>query len=244
MTSDDPTRVRNDAVAPSRRVSAFVRGAIGAAAIVAVGGAIGLNATSQRAAAVKPPATAPGTTRAVAIGDSIMDGHGLDSESQAWPERVASDEHWTLTDLAQDGAGFVQKGNADTIFADQVREAIKLKPAIVIVSGSSNDLGIPETQVQAAIDAAIAKLRRGLPHAELLTTTPVWNETTSPPQLDQIDDAMREAVGDVGGTYLDIGYPLLGHPEDMQSDDVHPNARGQAVIADAVEAALRSARRN
>lgn len=49
---------------------------------------------------------------------------------------------------------------------------------------------------------------------------------------------MRKALEREGGTYVDIGEPLRGHPTWMQDDDVHPTVRGQQAIAEAVRAAF------
>ena len=177
------------------------------------------------------------TTTVVAIGDSIMDGHGLDP-SQAWPAVVAGYDGWRLVNLASDGAGFVTKGNDGAIFADQVTEAVELDPTMVIISGSSNDLGVPEADVQQSMVSAMDTLRQDLPHARIVAVSPVWNESEPPAELDQINTDMKAAVKAVGGTYIDIGTPLLGKPGDMQSDDVHPTSDGQLVIAADVEEGL------
>ena len=172
--------------------------------------------------------------KVVAIGDSIMDGHGL-TERQSWPEVVGRDRGWRLTDLAADGDGFVQKGDDGTTVADQVRDAIRIRPDIVLLAGSSNDLGQPEAQVAAAVRGALHELRRALPSAEIVAVSPVWNETTWPAQLREIARTVHAQVEQVGGTVLSFPDPLRGHPEYMQSDDVHPTAAGQLAIATAVE---------
>ncbi|MGN6324377.1 SGNH/GDSL hydrolase family protein [Pseudolysinimonas sp.] len=200
--------------------------------IVAVAVALGLVLTAG--AGIVALGAGAGTQRVVAIGDSIMDGHGL-TERQSWPEVLGRDRSWDLTDLAADGDGFVQKGNDGATVADQVRDAIRLRPSIVLLAGSSNDVGQPEAKVAAAIAEAMQTLRAALPSVEIVAVSPVWNETTWPPQLRQIAKAVREQVEEVGGTVLSFPDPLRGHPEYMQSDDVHPTAAGQLAIATAVE---------
>ncbi|MGN6125148.1 MAG: SGNH/GDSL hydrolase family protein [Humibacter sp.] len=184
-----------------------------------------------------PPAS---TGTVVAVGDSIMDGHGLQPD-QAWPAVVARYNGWHLVNLATDGAGFVTKGNDGSFFADQVREAVELDPAIVIISGSSNDLGVPESDVQESIISAMDTLRHDLPHTTIVAVSPVWNESEPPAQLDRINDDMESAVKSANGIYVSIGKPLLGMPGYLQSDDVHPTVDGQLVIASAVEEGLESA---
>ena len=100
-----------------------------------------------------PAAAAPtGRSTAVAIGDSIMDGHGLQAD-EAWPVLIAEDNGWSLTNLAADGDGFARAGDDGTTFLEQVREAIALHPGVVVLSASSNDLGVSEAEVKVAMDA-------------------------------------------------------------------------------------------
>ncbi len=173
----------------------------------------------------------------VAIGDSIMEGHGL-APSQAWPALLANQYGWRLTNLASDGSGFVTVGaNGDT-FADQVAVAAKINPSIVLVSGSSNDLGDDDTMIAGVTAATIRALHAALPRAEILAVSPVWNDKDVPSQLDSIDLDVVRAVAAVGGRTLDIGQPLYGLPTALQSDDVHPTPAGQQLIAEAVSKAL------
>jgi acyl-CoA thioesterase I len=191
-------------------------------------------------AVVVPAVARPSGETVVAIGDSIMDGHGLEV-GQSWPEVVARTHGWNLTDLAADGDGFVTPGNDGTTFADQVTKAIKLRPSMVILSGSSNDLGKDEAEVEAAITTAVAKLHAALPDATIVAASPVWREDAFPAQLTQIANAVAHTVRAAGGTVLTFADPLRGHPELMQSDDVHPTAAGQLAIAALVEQHLESA---
>ena len=179
-------------------------------------------------------------TTVVAVGDSIMDGNGLDPD-QAWPKVIAGYNGWHMVNLATNGAGFVTQGNNGSIFADQVKEAVQLDPSMVVISGSSNDLGVSESDVQQSMISAMDMLRHDLPHTTIVAVSPVWNENEPPAQLDEINDDMEAAVKSVHGVYLDIGRPLLGKPGYMQSDDVHPTADGQLVIAAAVEERMRAA---
>ena len=203
----------------------------GIAVVIAVFAAAGVHTQP-----VVPVASGNATT-VVAIGDSIMDGHGLEP-GQAWPAVLAGYNGWHLANLATDGAGFVTHGDDGSIFADQVAEAVEFDPSVVIISGSSNDLGVSESDVQESMIAAMHTLRHDLPKAKIVAVSPVWNENERPAQLDEIDDDMEAAVKSVGGIYIQIGKPLLGKPGYMQSDDVHPNVDGQLVIASAVEERL------
>lgn len=182
-----------------------------------------------------------GDLRIVTIGDSITAGHGL-TASEAWPALIAETENWQLTNLSCDGAGVAAIGDADdcaTAYPTLVERAAALRPAVVIVQASSNDLGLDTAQVRSATDRVVDDVHRRMPHARLIGLSAIWNQDAPPAQLAKITKAMRRALEREGGTFVDIGEPLRGHPEWMQSDDVHPTARGQQAVEAAVIAALR-----
>jgi acyl-CoA thioesterase-1 len=123
-----------------------------------------------------------------------------------------------------------------------VEKAANLHPDIVLISGSSNDLGIADDKLSGATIAAMKELRNENPHAKIVGISTVWGDTLTPAQIDDINDQVRGAVDAVGGIYLDIGQPLAGHRDWLQADDVHPTAKGQRVLANAIRGALRSAK--
>lgn len=209
-------------------ISRFSRGAL-ATVFVAVACLIAATGVAYAAVATRPVV--------VAIGDSIMEGHGL-SPNQAWAATVAKERGWQLTNLATDGSGFLKTGNADDIFADQAEAAITLKPSIILLAGSSNDVGEPDAALDKATLATIASIRAALPDVQIIAISAIWGATTEPAQLNDIDHQVEAAIAQVGGVYLNIGQPLAGRPELMQSDAVHPTAAGQRVLAASVSAAL------
>ncbi|HEY2556864.1 MAG TPA: SGNH/GDSL hydrolase family protein [Diaminobutyricibacter sp.] len=218
----------------ARTPAALAAGAL----VVAVSLAIGVvSATSSPKVVAHTTDAGPDGPVVVAIGDSIMEGHGLDP-SQAWPSLLARQNGWRLTNLASDGSGFVTAGNNGDTFADQVAVAVRLNPSIVLVSGSSNDLGSDDEMIAGETAATIRALHAAVPRAEIFAVSPVWNDKSVPPQLNSIDLDVVQAVAAVGGYTLDIGQPLSGRPGMMQSDDVHPTPAGQELIAAAVEKAL------
>jgi acyl-CoA thioesterase-1 len=192
-----------------------------------------------------------GTTRTstttpvvVAIGDSIMKGHGL-TPAEAWPALLAQSNHWALHNLACDGAGFVKTGDADDCggdFSGLVAEAVAAKPSLILISGSSNDLGISNAQLQRQTVDVVKALRAALPTTTIVGISTVWNDTAAPDQMDDINEQVRQAVKAVGGVYLDIGQPLAGHRSWLQGDDVHPTVQGQRELAKAIAGAIRSAK--
>ena len=210
-----------------------------------------LAACSNPSAAMRAE-VAPFTTRTatpstkhkvVAIGDSIMRGSGL-SPAEAWPALLAANNGWDLSNLACDGAGFGVLGDSDECdsdFAGLVAETVSLHPDLILISGSSNDLGIDNDTLVVQTNTVVTMLRSALPTTTIVGVSTVWNDTDAPGQIDDINAQVSEAMRQVGGVYLDIGQPLTGHRDWLQSDDVHPTAEGQRVLTQAIDAALHSA---
>lgn len=179
----------------------------------------------------------------VAIGDSIMNGFGL-STAEAWPALLAASNNWALTNLACDGAGFLAPGDpdeCDSDFSGLVEETAALHPTLILISGSSNDLGDDDGALFVQTDTVVKALRSALPDATIVGISTVWNDTDTPSQIANINEQVRQAMKQVGGLYLDIGQPFVGHRDWLQSDDVHPTAKGQQELAKVIGEAIRSA---
>jgi lysophospholipase L1-like esterase len=132
-------------------------------------------------------------------------------------------------------------------YEQMVPEAIAAKPDVVVVSGGRNDAdeyrSIESERAEgAAVRATFETLRRGLPHAEIVAISPIWDAGPAPLGIARLRADVAAAVLSVGGTYVDIGEPLAGRPEWLAKDRVHPNERGHAAIADSVIAGLAQAR--
>ena len=209
-------------------------------------------ATSTPSASVTPPAIAPTVVPTVVptaplqvltIGDSVMKGFGVEA-GQAWPDLVSQQDGWSLTTLACNGAGFLAIGNpddCDSNFPSIVEAASSLHPDLVIIEGSSNDFGMSSSSLLESTVGAVSALHAKFPQAKIVGLSAVWGDTTVPDEIAEIDSQVQQAMTQVGGTYVDFGQPLSGHPELMQSDDVHPTAAGQQVLAAAIKDALVSA---
>lgn len=203
--------------------------------------------SAPSASARATPTTFPGIpwdqaqdVRVVAIGDSITGGHGL-TTAQAWPALMADADGWSLTNLSCDGAGVAALGDDDdcaSAYGTLVKRAVDLRPQVVLLQASSNDLGLDTAEIRSATDQVVDDVHRRMPRARVVGLSAIWNQDAPPAQLAKISKAMRVALQREGGTYVDIGEPLRGHGDWMQSDDVHPTVRGQQAIAAAVTAAF------
>lgn len=213
--------------------------------LVLVALASGVTGCSSDVGAVLPPGTRAGAarvaaSRVVVIGDSITVGHGL-RRDQAWPELLAAADRLRLTDLGCDGAGVLAEGSDEcsATYEGLAEQAAALHPDVVVLQATSNDLGQDDDELAGASEQLVAEVHRLLPRARIVGVSAVWDQDAPPAQLGTISTVLRTAVTGVGGAWLDLGQPLRGHPAWMQSDDVHPTARGQRALLAAVTRALR-----
>ncbi|MFP3465045.1 SGNH/GDSL hydrolase family protein [Leifsonia sp. SIMBA_070] len=179
-----------------------------------------------------------GTVDAVAIGDSIAFGKGVTPE-QAWPALVSADHGWRLTDLAVSGSGFVKPGWNGTTYRQQVDAALRLHPQVILLAATRNDREQSLEAVTANADRMLRELREKFPDATIIGVTGIWGADAPPATMTHVDGIVGDAVRDVDGTWLDIGFPLVGHPDLVQADGIHPNAAGQKVVARTIESKLR-----
>jgi acyl-CoA thioesterase-1 len=187
--------------------------------------------------ALRGPTAAPGRQVIAALGDSIMNGHGLQT-GQDWPTLLADDRDETVYNVSCDGGGFVAVGDCGTDFAGLIPAALQEHPDIVMVQGSDNDQAQSEAALTAATTATVLELHHEFPHARILGINTLWNQPTAPPaEIAYSSKAVENAVENVGGTYIDIGQPLAGHSDLVQSDNEHPTAKGQKVLLADVESA-------
>jgi acyl-CoA thioesterase I len=165
-----------------------------------------------------------------------MTGHGL-LPDDAWPILLAERNDWTLTNLAEDGAGFLALGDDGGTFADQADEAVLLDPApdVLVVSASTNDIGEDPDDVEAAARSVFTHLRLAFPDARIIGLSAIWGSDEPDASLQPINDAVERAALAADAEWIDIGEPLLGRPDLMQDDGVHPTADGLDVMADTVE---------
>lgn len=180
--------------------------------------------------------TAPAHTVAVAIGDSITGGQGL-APDQAWPILVARTRGWAVTNLGTSGAGFSAEGTSGETYDDQIEAAIDLRPNLVLINGSDNDIGGHGLSLITVTSADMHTLRDALPHTVIVALS-VIAPKSSAADIAKVDARVAATVRLVHGVYLDIGQPLQGREGMLQSDGEHPTAAGQVAIADAVDAAL------
>ncbi|QOD43399.1 SGNH/GDSL hydrolase family protein [Clavibacter zhangzhiyongii] len=190
---------------------------------------------------------APTTERltAVYLGDSYTAGAGSTKPSEMFATVVSAREQWTTVNLGRGGTGYGATAGKEACgldycptYREMIPEAVAADPDVVIVSGGRNDRDVDAALLE-QVEATYADLRSALPDARIVATSPLWDDDpTVPADFDRLGDTIRAAAERAGGVYLDIGQPLLGHPELLSPDGVHPNDAGHRAIGESIDAAL------
>jgi acyl-CoA thioesterase-1 len=202
-------------------------------ALTALSGCAAASAASNAVAAASTSATAE---HVVVIGDSIESGLGLEP-TEAWPALLASTHGWRLDNLSEPGAGFVAPGPDGDNFSAQVDRAIALKPQLVFIGASDNDLDSDGAQVAAAMQQAVQRLSAALPGTRLVGFNAL-SGAAADDELAGVNTSLQHAVLAAGGTWLDLGQPYRGQADLVQDDGEHPTLPGQQAIAATVAAKL------
>lgn len=187
-------------------------------------------------------ATAPSKTVAF-MGDSYTAGAGTTSPAARWTTQLSLSRSWHEVNLGKGGSGYLitnttPTGEVRPNYKTMIAEAVKANPDVVIVSGGGNDMALPPSDVMAAARDFYPALRAALPKATIIAVNPLWGASAIPKALPQLHDTVQSAVEGVGGTFIDIGQPLVEHPELVVEDKVHPNDAGAGVIAKLTNAEL------
>lgn len=170
----------------------------------------------------------------LAIGDSLIAGHGLAPADgfAAQLERRLRAAHPTAAVVNAGRSGDTSAGVLGRL--GQVMAALAVRPDLAIVQVGPNDVlrHVPPAATRGNLDAILVELGRcGIP--VLLTIV-------APPPI--LRDRARDHVGiheEVAARHDVRIWPffpagILGHPQMVLSDRVHPNARAIGVVVDAM----------
>lgn len=195
-----------------------------------------------------PPAAAE--ARVVFMGDSITD---------AWPQPRFG-EFFVGKPYIGRGIG----GQTTPQMLIRFRpDVIDLRPKVVVILAGTNDIAAntgpttnEEIQGNLASMAELAKLHNVrvvlasiLPVSAYHTSPTVAPQTTSRPmaRIQAINDWMKKYAAAQRHVYLDYFSAMVDQSgllrEDLSADDLHPNAKGYAIMAPLAEAAIQQALR-
>lgn len=172
------------------------------------------------------------------LGDDYTAGTAASSTAKRFTTLVSTALGLTEKNFGRDGTGYAKvsrSGGGD--YTTRGSAIVAARPDVVVVSGGRNDvIDFPATMAAHA-EQLFADLHAKLPNAVLVAVAPFWGDSAPAAALKPVTDAVKKAVRAAGGTYLDLGDPLRGHPQFM-ADAADPNDHGYAAIATALEPRL------
>lgn len=200
-------------------------------------------ATPSLSASAEPPADSSRPT-VVFIGDSYTVGTGTSLSGSGFPAILGDLRGWNVQNLAIAGTGY-STGQPDGLcpssgcnsYVGIIPAAVAADPDIVIVSGGRNDLS--RLHLEQAVTVFYTELRRQLPEARLVVTSPLWDDGPTPEALVTLREQVEREATRVGAEYLDLGDIFLDRPDLIASDELHPNEEGLALIAERIHELLR-----
>jgi lysophospholipase L1-like esterase len=176
---------------------------------------------------------------ALVFGDGSPAGTGITDESERWPQLLATALSLTPHVYAAEGAGYTVESNSVlaqlTVAAADAAVPADSVGLVVLAAGYEDAKAKADVSSAAAQVFAIANaIRKRYRNAKLAIMVgpqglePDGFEDSYAPFLKGLSSAARTVGADV---VIDAWDWLFGKPEDVQSDKVHPNEAGHALIA-------------
>jgi lysophospholipase L1-like esterase len=114
-----------------------------------------------------------------------------------------------------------------------------LSPDFIFITGGRNNTGISEHKT--SIPEFLNYVRDAFPKAQIFVISPIGDATPVSQNIIELRQILRTSLKKIPNAhYIDLRDPLLGHPEFLVSDNVHPNDEGMRAIAGALDQAFKS----
>lgn len=180
--------------------------------------------------------------RLTVIGDSLSSGFRTPGDpwtkdAQEMLRLNGQDIH--IDNAAENGAGYVTRGERGGDFLAQVNQAVDDRSQVVLVFGSDNDLGQPH--LAAAIATTLDRVKAISPRATLIVVGPPAPPADPPRSLQGIRDALRAATQHIDGQFVDPLSLKWFQGRDsrfVSADAEHPNSSGEQYLARRMTAIL------
>ncbi|MCZ2838578.1 SGNH/GDSL hydrolase family protein [Modestobacter sp. VKM Ac-2985] len=199
----------------------------------------GLSTASGSAPSGDDARTTAADSRVVVLGDSYT----VDSaEGAGYVPLVSEAMGWATVLEAEDGTGYLAGGLAadPAPYRERLDDVVAGQPDLVLVQGSTNDVGHPVAELRAAADHLYAALAARLPDARVVVLGPVAPPGVDPAGVGAVRDVLLEAAGSAGLTFIDpIAEGWLSPADGLFADPVHPNGAGYERMGTELAEALR-----
>jgi acyl-CoA thioesterase I len=173
----------------------------------------------------------------VCYGDSITAGHGL-PYGQSYPDFLQK-----LLDARGYQYKVVNQGTSGATTKDALAGlpfVLRLHPALVIVEFGGNDglRGLPVDQTRSNLDQVLTALEKG--HVKIVLAGITLPPDYGPDYIRSFQQMFRDVAARHHVAFVPMLYQNLVHvPGTIQNDGIHPTAKGSAIIADTLFAALK-----
>ena len=183
------------------------------------------------------PAGNPDSSRAkvtvLFFGTSLTAGLGLPDTQHAFPNLISQRAAVAGTPIVAINAGLSGETSAGAV--RRIEWTLKQPVDIVVLETGGNDAlrALDPDTLKANLEAIVAKIRSAQPKARILLV-----EMEAPPNLGaRYTGRFRKAYGEVAARDGLTLVPFLlnnvaGHPDLNQGDGVHPNEKGEAIVAE------------
>lgn len=170
-------------------------------------------------------------------GTVLLAGDSLLWQSRPAVDRALSDDGWTVQTWAVPGAGITGGGSPTVDWPTRMHGLVdEHDPEIVVVELGTNGCGPACPSVPEAIDG----IMREVADVPVVLWLDVREDAPQPPERAEINDALQEATGRWENlTVLSMDEWFRGHPQLLDSDNIHLSSRGQQVMATRIRAAIR-----
>lgn len=183
------------------------------------------------------PALAAGRPVLVCFGDSITAGYGLQT-GQAYPDALQrkldrGGYHYQVNNQGTSGA------TSKDAVAD-LRAVLELHPDVVVVEFGGNDglRGLPPDQTRRNLDTVLTTLQNA--HIKILLAGITLPPNYGPDYIQAFESMFRDLAGRHHTAFVPMIYKdLVNVPNSIQTDGIHPTARGSEIIADTLFPALK-----
>jgi acyl-CoA thioesterase-1 len=189
------------------------------------------------------PAGNPDSSRAkvtvLFFGTSLTAGLGLPSTREAFPNLVAQKAAAAGIPIVAINAGLSGETSAGAI--RRIEWTLKRPVDIVVLETGGNDAlrALDPDTLKANLEAIVAKIRADKPKAKIMLV-----EMQAPPNLGasytkRFSQAYRQVAERDGLTLVPFLLDkVAGHPELNQADGIHPNEKGEPIVAENIWKAL------
>jgi hypothetical protein len=171
-------------------------------------------------------------------GDNIIvtfgDSYASPTDNTSWAVQTATALGWTLKNYAIAGAGYIEPNatyQTEFTSAQQDTTYQHEKVSLVIIGGSRNSNDGYKDTIKIAATALFNQCKSEYPNARIIAIPLLWDKKT-------VSDYWRYNAGEIEQAAIEAGIESIpwawtwnmGISANFDGDNIHPNAKGTAII--------------